>query len=220
MKILKKRTTLKMIVLILTLIVIVLIVYGTYNKHNEKIFMNSYSIEVPLSNRTIKIPIQKIPLLYNSLTEDIDLNDKTDSDLLKYQVSRIVPKIIYDNNDISYILLNYNCGEKLCDYILVKYSDSHDLTCEYLGFGLYADSKLSEDNKYIAINLEQHEDVEVYNNIKVVDLLSMKNQNLSSIPNEYEYQVISYKWINNSLSIKYKEKDSDEIVEKKIDSFT
>ena len=193
---------------ILILLSLVLLIYARNTSNKKETFdVQNAELVIPVdSTKNLKIPIREIPLLYDAWTDGMDLENETDIGLLEFQYNRMQPEIIYTNDTTYYILINYNSGVKLCDYLLLKYSNSL-LESLYLANGTFSDAKVSTTNNMIAINFVQSEgadvnnNIAIYNNIVVVHTDSMSMR--SPIKNPYTYAVETYDWDENMLHIQY-----------------
>lgn len=164
-------------------------------------YINNYLVTVEKDSKTIRIPLKDIPGLYDELTSSIDLKSDSGISLMQFQLSRINPTVIYSSDGTDYILLNYNCGVKLCNYMLVKYN-KEEISSLKVNFGLYAESKISPTNKLVALKFVQTKGNDVYHDIILIDLENMKLVSLN-LPDAYTYVVLSYEWVDDDLNIKY-----------------
>lgn len=205
-----KRRSIIIIISSSILIILLIIFFIIKLNHDNKNVLESYRIEVDANPEPIKIPLKDLPLIYNSLIDGMNLNNKQNLSAVKFQLNRISPKIIYKNNsNIYYILLNYNCGEKLCDYVLIKYNNKKIEEYIYLTFGTYNSSKISKNGDNLAIDFNRQEGSNVFDNLMLINLKKLKLKQYSKIPQEYTYNIVSYDWLENVLNVKYK-KDSTE----------
>ncbi len=205
----KRISIITIIISSIILIILLIVFFITKINDDNKNVLESYKIEVDTDTKPLKIPLKDLPLIYNSLIDGIDLNNEQDFSTVKYQLNRISPKIIYKNSSLYYILLNYNCGEKLCDYVLIKYSNKKVKEYIYLTFGTYSSSKISNNGDSLAIDFNRQEGSNVCDNLMLIDLKKLNLKQNSKIPQEYTYNIIFYDWSENVLNIKYK-KDSME----------
>lgn len=197
-----------------TIILGIILVYS-YMKTNDgksnKFNIDKAKLEIQIdSNENITIPIKNIPFLYTELTQGMNLEDDTEIGLLKFQFDRIQPEVIYADGKDYYILINYNCGVKLCNYMLIKYNDTN-LESIYLASGLFKDVKVSTDRDKLSINFIQTEGHEVFDNIVIVGINDLEIIETPNLPKEYTYVLDSYEWNENKLYINYMEKGSKEI---------
>ena len=183
--------------------IFIFLILNSYNIKKDIFNLDKAKLEILIDFKTsIKIPLKKIPLLYDELTDGMDLNDNTDIELLKFQFDKIDPKVIYINKNDYYFIINYNCGVKLCNYMLVKY-DGTTTESIYLNFGLLNDFKISTYEDKVLINFIQPEGADVYNGVVLVDINQMKRIDLPNLPKTYSYKVDSYNWDNNILIVRY-----------------
>ncbi len=183
--------------------------------------LEDYLLEVETESGKISIPLKDIPILYDAMTSGYDLADPIDMDLVNFQLSRISPQVIFAEDDTSYILINYDCGAKLCDYVLVKYKNDN-LQSLYINDGAFCESKISVDKRFIAFQFAWPEGNQaVYHTINLVDIETMELVTLQ-LPKEYDYTVISWEWQASNqkgapyqsyhgLSIEYQKRGKDEI---------
>lgn len=203
---------------IIFILVSLVLIFYTRNITNKKTLFNVEKAELVIpvdSTKNLKIPIREIPLLYDAWTDGMDLENEIDIGLMEFQYNRMQPEIIYSSDNTYYILINYNSGVKLCDYLLLKYSDSI-LESLYLTNGTFYDAKVSTINNRLAINFVKSEGADVNNNIAVsnnIVVVHTESMSMHSpIKNPYTYAVESYDWDENTFHITYIENGETKIM--------
>lgn len=88
--------------------IFIFLILHSYNTKKDIFNIDKAKLEIPIDLKTsIKIQLKRIPLLYDELTDGMDLNDNTDIELLKFQFDKIDPKVIYFNKNDYYFIINY-----------------------------------------------------------------------------------------------------------------
>ncbi len=76
--------------------------------------------------------------------------------------------------------------------------------------GLYVESKISPNNKLVALKFVQTKGNDVYHDINLIDLENMKLVSLN-LPDAYTYVELSYEWIDDDLNIKYYNENKNKV---------
>ncbi|RDU36979.1 hypothetical protein DRW41_09790 [Neobacillus piezotolerans] len=110
--------------------------------------------------KLLNISVDKVPVL-NSYLEQFE--DK------KNELNRMQGKYLFTYNQKDYILLNYSCGTKLCNHLLLEHNEGKLQSLEMAELSFMQDSKLN--NNYIAFLFGKSEGADVLRNqVIIVDL--------------------------------------------------
>lgn len=144
------------------------------------------------SGQSVKVPFSTIPELNNYLADVADIH----AELQRIQVEYLDWNQL--NND--YFVLNYGCGNKLCDLVLVQIQNLQVVKTFYLGNGMFMDSKTFEQKAMIRIAVNEGNTVIRHQimlvNINTLEKVDVADKNgVAAYFNEPLYPITDYKMV-------------------------
>lgn len=122
-----------------------------YSNHSQ----DREELMIPSDSGTIAIPIEQIPALHTYLEEyPSHTSDR------KTEIDRIIVNPLPNPAD-TYAVISYGCGIKLCDHVLVRYSDNQTNSFPLPESSIFQEALFTMDNKYLAIKLGRNEGASV-----------------------------------------------------------
>ncbi|GIO65894.1 hypothetical protein [Paenibacillus cookii] len=151
-------------------------------------------MKIPNQN-PLNISVDKIPILNQYLEQ---FEDK------KNELNRMRINYLFTNNQKDYILLNYSCGTKLCNQLLLEHKDGEWLSLQISESSFLQVSK--QNGEKVAFLFGRNEGSEVLRNQVVI--VNMKNfQEISppenlKILSSFEYPISMIEWNDDTLIAK------------------
>lgn len=169
-------------------LIVLLLVSCQSKGNNKELFLQ---INIP-DQTPLKISVDQVPIL-NSYLEQFEDN--------KNELNRVSSTFLFTNNQKDYILLNYSCGMKLCNQLLLEHKDGEFRSLQVSESSFLQESK--QNNEYIAFLFGRNEGTEVLRN-QVVIINLKKFQKISPPENlnifgSFEYPIPMIEWNDNTL---------------------
>ncbi|WP_409271247.1 hypothetical protein V1499_17760 [Neobacillus sp. SCS-31] len=140
----------------------------------------------------LNISVDKVAVL-NSYLEQFE--DKEN------ELNRMQGKYLFTYNQKDYILLNYSCGSKLCNHLLLEHNEGKIQSLEMAELSFMQDSKLN--NEYIAFLFGKNEGSDVLRNqVVIVDLKRFREifpPDDLIILRSFEYPIPMIEWHDGNL---------------------
>lgn len=145
------------------------------------------------NGKTFNVPISSIPDLEKYL------DDATD---VKIELERIqVEYLDWNISDNDYFILNYGCGNKICDLVLLRIDKQNEVETIYLTSGSFMGSKVFEGKAMLRIVVTEGAGI-ARHQMLIIDLNLMdKLHPLNKNDDEYYfnsplYPITEFKWIS------------------------
>lgn len=204
-----KKTFIRSILFAIFTILVVIVLNLSINKEVETNMSQEINFVIVEDNGIpLKIPINKIPEIKHYLE---GVQDK------EIEISRMRGIFLKKEKTESFILLEYGCGTKMCDSVLIR-KKGKEITTIKLFFGIFQDYVFSPNEDNILLVYGVNEGPINRNFIKVVNLSEMifiesqSKELMNEFMGEPNWPILEYKWIDNdSISIKIPDTPSSNI---------
>ncbi|WP_053368117.1 hypothetical protein [Bacillus sp. FJAT-27245] len=163
---------------------------GNSLKTNEQ---KDFDLHIEMPNREpLYVSLETLPIL-NTYLEQFE--DK------KNEISRIRSSYLYTTDQKDYFLVNYSCGTKLCNQLLLEHKQGEIQSLHISEASFLQNSKLNND--YIAFLFGRNEGSDVLRNQVVI--IDLKNFRKVSPPEDmkvlesFEYPIPTIEWGDGTL---------------------
>ncbi|RHW35973.1 hypothetical protein D1B31_17955 [Neobacillus notoginsengisoli] len=159
-------------------------------KTNQQKDLNLH-IEMP-NQEPLYVSLETVPILSTYLEQ---FEDK------KNEINRIRSSYLYTNNQKDYFLVNYSCGTKLCNQLLLEHNQGDIQSLQISESSFLQNSKLNND--YLAFLFGRNEGSEVLRNQVVI--INIKNFQKISPPEDlkvlesFKYPIPFIEWRDGTL---------------------
>jgi len=176
---------------------IILLLVSCQSKENNFISEGdreeAHNLHIEITNQEpLYVSIDKIPILTSYLEQ---FEDK------KTEINNIRSRYLYTNNQKDYILVNYSCGMKLCNQLLLEEKQGNIQSIQVSESSFLQDSKYNHD--YLAFLFGRNEGSDVVRNQVVI--INLKDFKKISPPEDlqliesFEYPIPMIEWKDGSL---------------------
>lgn len=155
---------------------------------------NEFILPIKKPNQEqLYVSIDKVPILKSYLEQFEDTNS---------EINRIRSKYLYTNNQKNYILVNYSCGTKHCNQLLLEEKEGDIQSIQVSDSSYLQDFK--DNNDYLAFLFGRNEGSEVVRNQVVI--INLKDFQIISPPEDlillesFEYPIPMIEWKNGILT--------------------
>jgi hypothetical protein len=156
-------------------------------------------ISIVFNEKEVKLPIRQIPPI-NQFLEQLDPTQR-EQEMSRFRITTFSSK----TGDL-YADVGYNCGEKLCDHVMIQVKDGTVKSFPLRPASMYAGALLSPSEELLAIQLGRDEGTDlVRSGVVVIDTDRFKEahvQNNNEMSNElfseeFTWPIYDMKWIDN-----------------------
>lgn len=146
-----------------------------------------------LSLADLEIPVKDLPIFQSYLTEQTDA---------KLEIERSYFEKIEINTEDRFFLLQYSCGNKECDSLLIKVHNS-DIESLPLSNGIFQDYELAPDQDKVLFRYAYNEGGQILRHVLVpVDLAKLESisfiseEDTKQFMNNPTWPILEYEWIS------------------------